>query len=110
MWPKRAAGLGLTPLHLATLKGSAAAVAALLRAGAAPDAGTAGSPLGQHLTIGSTALHIAAAHGYAPCANLLLEFQAAVPGACRAPRLTLNPAFHCIGVEVRPGDPRQPAA
>lgn len=110
MWPSCSAGLGLTPLHLATLKGSAAAVAALLRAGAAPDAGIAGSPLGQHLTVGSTALHIAAARGHAPCANLLLEFQAAVPGACRALGLIIKFALHRIGVEVKPGDPRQPAA
>ena len=75
------AGLGLKPLHLATLKGSAAAVAALLRAGAAPEAGTCGSPLGQHLTAGSTALHIAAARGHAPCAGVLLEFQTTLPGA-----------------------------
>ena len=79
-------GLGLKPLHLATLKGSAGAVTALLRAGAAPEAGTCGSPLGQHLTAGSTALHIAAARGHAPCAGVLLEFQAALPGV-----LTLDP-------------------
>jgi len=75
------AGLGLAPLHLAALKGSAATVAALLRAGAAPAAGIAGAPLGQHLSAGSTALHIAAARGHAPCASVLLDFQAALPGA-----------------------------
>jgi len=74
-------GLGLAPLHLAALRGSAATVAALLRAGAAPAAGTAGAPLGQHLSAGSTALHIAAARGHAPCASVLLDFQAALPGA-----------------------------
>ncbi|KAK9817137.1 hypothetical protein WJX72_010089 [[Myrmecia] bisecta] len=71
---------GLTALHVATLKGSATAVHALLRHGASVDAGVMGSNYAPWLSRGSTALHIAAAKGFQACVTVILEFQAAIPG------------------------------
>ena len=78
------AGSGMTALHLAALKGSAAAVRELLRAGAAADAVTLSGVHSPQLSRGSTALHIAAARGHAGCVTALLEHQAGVPGVCPA--------------------------
>ena len=82
------AGSGMTALHLAALKGSAAAVRELLRAGAAADAVTLSGVHSPQLSRGSTALHIAAARGHASCVTALLEHQAGVPGG----RAALSPA------------------
>ena len=74
------AGAGMTALHLATVKGSAAAVSALLRQGASADAQITGTSVTPWLAQGSTALHIAAARGYIGCVSILLEFQSTIPG------------------------------
>ena len=63
------------------------ALRALLGAGAALDAPTLASVLSPHLALGSTALHLAAARGHAPCVQLMLEAQAASPGGLHAPFL-----------------------
>ncbi|KAK9802701.1 hypothetical protein WJX73_008750 [Symbiochloris irregularis] len=73
-------GAGMTALHLATVKGSAAAVSALLRQGASADAQITGTSVTPWLAQGSTALHIAAARGYIGCVSILLEYQSTVPG------------------------------
>lgn len=73
-------GSGMTALHLATLKGSAAAVSALLRQGASADAQITGTSVTPWLSQGSTALHIAAARGYIGCVSILLEYQSTIPG------------------------------
>ena len=75
-----AAGAGMTALHLATVKGSAAAVSALLRQGASADAQITGTSVTPWLAQGSTALHIAAARGYIGCVSILLEYQSTIPG------------------------------
>lgn len=71
---------GFTPLHLATLKNSPAAMQVLLGAGASMDAGISDAGNTPHLAKGSTALHIAAARGSQPCCSVLLDFQASSPG------------------------------
>lgn len=71
----------MTALHLATVKGSAGAVTALLRQGGSADAQITGTSVTPWLAQGSTALHIAAARGFIGCVSILLEFQSTIPGA-----------------------------